>query len=133
VTASSARNTNNYILTRLGTTDTVRILNILYSTALGVLLNVDPTDPNWVPGGDYLLTVNNVTDTRGNFIAPGSQVAVAWGQTTSLIASDAVWDFHTSAIFEPEVFDENWFACDFAPSDWWASRPGYFLRWRPRQ
>jgi len=50
-----------------------------------------------------VLTVNNVADSYGNVIAPGSQVAVAWGQTTSLVASNAVWDFHNSAIFEPEV------------------------------
>lgn len=127
---SSARNTNNYTITRLGTTDTVRILNIpyaIYSATFGsVLLNVDATDPNWTPGGDYLLTVSDVSDTRGNVIAPDSQIAVAWGRTTRLIAPDAVWDFHTSAIFEPEVFDEDWFASDFTPSFWWAQGQGIF-------
>jgi len=126
VSATTARNINNYTVTRLGITDTVRVLNILYSTALGALLNVDAADPNWTPGGDYVLTVSNVTDTRGNVIAPNSQVAIAWGQTSNLITSDAIWDFHTSAVFEPEVFDENWFACDYAPSFWWAQGQGIF-------
>jgi len=87
---------------------------------------VDASDPDWTPGDDYVLTVNNVADSYGNVIAPGSQVAVAWGQTTSLVASNAVWDFHNSAIFEPEVFDEDWFACDFVPSFWWAQGQGIF-------
>jgi hypothetical protein len=127
VTGTGVRNTNNYTVTRLGTTDTVRILNILYSTSLGALLNVDPTDPDWAPGGDYVLTVSNVADTRGNVIAPGSQATVAWGLTTNLIASGAVWDFHASAFFEPEVFEEDWFACDYSPSLWWALGQGLFF------
>jgi hypothetical protein len=127
VSATSARNANNYTLTRLGTTNSISILNALYSTALGVLLNVDAADPDWTPGGDYVLTVNNVADSQGNAIAPGSQIAVAWGRTTNLIAPDAVWDFHASAVFEPEVFDEGWFACDYAPSFWWAQGQGLFF------
>ena len=107
-------------------TNTVTITIVLYVPALGALLRLDTADPDFIYGGDYLLTVNNVKDIRGNVIAPDSQITVAWGQTTSLIASDDLWDFHTSAIFEPEVFDEDWFATDFAPSFWWAQGQGIF-------
>jgi len=127
LTITTVLDTNNYTVMRIGAASSVRVLRVQYNPALGALLTMDATDPDWTPGGDYFLTVNNVTDIRGNVIAPDSQVPVAWGQTTSLVAYDAVWDFHTSAIFEPEVFGEDWFACDYTPSSWWAQGQGIFL------
>lgn len=128
VNATGARNSNNYILTRLGTTDTIPLLSILYSTALGALLNVDPTDPDWIPGGDYVVTVNNVRDTRGNVLAPGSQIAVAWPRvsSTNVSLADSVWSFHTSAVFDPGVYDEPWQAPDYVEGSWWAQGQGLF-------
>jgi hypothetical protein len=114
VDSAPARNTNSYTLTQLGTTNTVHILSALYSTALGVLLIVDPSDPDWIPGGDYVLTVSYVTDTRGNVIAPDSQIAVSWRQARDVI------QFTDSLIFDPEVFATNWYACDFIESLWWS-------------
>jgi hypothetical protein len=119
VEAPSARNTNNYVLTRLGTVNTVPILSGLYSTALGALLIVDGSDLDWVPGGDYVLTVSGVKDTRGNVIAPGSQSAVSWRHTRSVIQFTDSWRFHDISIFEPEVFETNWYACDFVERLWW--------------
>jgi hypothetical protein len=124
VSAISARNTNNYTVTRLGTTNTVHILSALHSTALGVLLIVDASDPDWIPGGDYVLAISNVTDTRGNVIAPDSRVAVSWLQTTNVI-HDA-WRFHNSWIFDPYPIATNWYACDFIEGSWWADGHGCF-------
>jgi hypothetical protein len=126
INGAGVRNINNYTVTRTSTGGTVPVTNALYIANLGALLYLDGSDPDWSYQADYLLTVNNVEDVRGNVIAPDSQITVAWGQTTSLIASDAVWDFHNSAIFEPEVFDEDWFASDFVPSFWWAQGQGIF-------
>ena len=126
LTGSGVRNSNNYTVTQLGTTNTVTILNVLYSAALGALLVVDEGDLDWVSGGDYVLTVNNVADLRGNVIAPDSHIGVAWRYSMDLITTDAIWDFHASAVFEPGVFDEHWFAADYAPSLWWAQAQGIF-------
>jgi hypothetical protein len=71
------RDTNNFKLTRIGDTNCIPILSALYSTALGLLLNVDAAHPDWVAQGDYVLTVNRLRDTRGNVIAPDSQIAVS--------------------------------------------------------
>ena len=126
VNITTARNTNNYTVTRLGTTNNVPILSILYSATLGVLLTMDASDPDWTPGGDYLLTVNNVKDNLGNVIAPDSQIAVSWPQTTPVIEFSHVWCFHNSAIFEPGLADTSWYACDFVQSFWWACGPAPF-------
>ena len=121
-----AQNSNNYAVTVLGTTNRIPVLRVVYSAALGALLNLDGSDPDWVVGGSYMVTINGVKDTRGNVIAPDSSIAVSWGQSSNLIASDAVWDFHNSAVFEPEVFDQDWFACDFSPGPWWGQGQGLF-------
>lgn len=73
----TVRNTNNFKLTRIGDTNCIPILSAFYSHALGLLLMVDATHPDWVAQGDYVLTVNRVRDERGNVIAPDSQIAVS--------------------------------------------------------
>ncbi len=123
---ASARNTNHYTVTRLGTARTVTITNVLYSSALGALLQLDANDPDWILFADYVVTINNVTDSRGNVIAPNTMVPVAWAYTTNLIRASRSWDFHASAIFEPEVFDEPWFDCDYVPGPWWGQGSGPF-------
>jgi hypothetical protein len=74
---------------------------------------------NWVIGGCYYLTVNNVTDTKTNRIAPDSQVGVSWLGTTPAIQFSHYWRFHDSAFFDPGLADTNWYACDFVESFWW--------------
>ena len=123
---ASARNTNHYTVTRLGTTSTVAFTNALYADGLGALLRLDANDPDWIPYADYLVTINNVIDSTGNVIAPNSTVPVAWAYTTNLIQPSRSWDFHASAIFEPEVFDQPWFTCAYVPGPWWGQGNGPF-------
>jgi hypothetical protein len=87
---------------------------------------MDATSPDWRYGGDYVLTVNGVKDTKGNVIAPDSQVPVSWLRTTNLIEASHSWRFHNSAIFDPGVVGTNWYACDFIESFWWADGSGCF-------
>ena len=123
---ASARNTNHYTVTRLGTTSTVAFTNALYADGLGALLRLDANDPDWIPYADYVVTINNVADSMGNVIAPNTTVPVFWAYTTNLIRASRSWDFHASAIFEPEVFDEPWFDCDYVPGPWWGQGSGPF-------
>jgi hypothetical protein len=126
VAGAGARNPNNYTVTRPGTTNTVPILSVLYSTALGALLTMDATDPDWLPGGEYVLTVNHVRDTRGNAVAPNSQIAVAWLRTTNISLAESIWSFHTSAVFDPGVYDLPWQSTNFIEGPWWAQGQGLF-------
>jgi hypothetical protein len=70
--------------------------------------------------GDYRVIITNsvsaVTSRRHRAWQPGHRRLGTNDQPHCL---GAVWDFHASAFFEPEVFDEDWFACDFVPSFWW--------------
>ena len=127
LTTASARNTNNYTVTRLGTGSTVNFTNVLYSSALGALLQLDANDPDWISYADYVVTINNVTDSKGNVIAPNTTVPVSWAYTTNLVRAARSWDFHASAIFEPEVFEQPWFTGDYTPGAWWGqgSSPFY--------
>jgi len=62
VPSSTAGNVQNYEIKVSGTTNTVPV-----STALinGPLVRLRVGGPNWVIGGDYYLTVNNLVDTSG--------------------------------------------------------------------
>ena len=124
---ASAQNANSYTVSQLGTTNQIPVLRAIYSPTLGVVLNVDPTDPNWIPGGDYVLTVNGVKDSKGNVIAPDSQIAVAWLKTSSINVSLSVWSFHTAAIFDPGVYDQAWQTTNYTEGSWWAQGQGLFF------
>ena len=102
VNATTARNTNNYRLV-LSTNSNIQIpiVSILYSTALGALLNVDGTNANWTSNGCYYLIVNNIADARGNMIAPNTIIGVSRLVTTSLTQMGDLWDFYANAFFDP--------------------------------
>lgn len=124
---ASARNRESYQVTRCGSSDFVTITNVLYNSTLGALLRLDASDTNWVQYDDYVVTINNVTDLGGNGIAPSTRVPVSWMYATNLIASSQSWDFHDSAIFDPGVYDEPWFAEDYVPGPWWGQGSGGFF------
>lgn len=121
---ASARNTSNYTVTRLGTDSTVNITGALYSTALGALLQLEVNDPDWIPLADYRVTINHLTDFEGNVIAPDTAVPVSWRHVTNVLLASRSWDFHASAFFEPEVFDQPWFTCGYVPGPWWGQGGG---------
>jgi hypothetical protein len=120
--ATTARNTNNYqLVSATNSSIRVPILSILYSTALGVLLNVDGTNVNWKPTGEYHLIVNNVADTRGNLIAPNSIIGVSILITTNLTQMIDVWDFYAISFFDPTYPDIYRNAGAFATNPWYGT------------
>jgi hypothetical protein len=126
VTGTSVANTNNYNLTLLGTTNRIPILRGITSPALGTLLTMDTTDPDWTYGGDYVLTMNGIKDFRGNVIAPNSQIAVAWPHITNVFGLDKEWSYHDSYFLEQTIYDQPWTATSFVPSGLWKRGPGPF-------
>jgi hypothetical protein len=117
----SVRNPANYRLSRLRNGRTIAVTNVLYSTALGALLMLEGENPDWVLRDDYLLTINNVADRSFNSIPPNSTLPVAWEYVTNLFQDLHTWDFHSSAIFDPGVYDEPWLMPDYVPGAWWGS------------
>ena len=126
LSAASANVASNYAVRMFPQTNLqVGVLSIIYSSSNSIL-NLD-TNSNWHVGrSNYFITVNNVKDAAGNVVAPNSQIALAWPLITTVLNSDAVWDFHAAAYFEPEVFNTPWMTPGYVTSTWWGQgRAGF--------
>lgn len=126
VNITSARNTSSYLVTQLNSGNTINVTNILYSVALGALLQLDENDPDWIPYGDYVLTINNVMDSRSNSIAPNTRVPILWPFITNLISGATTWEFHDIAVLDPGIYEERWPESDYIPGPWWGQGWGGF-------
>jgi len=99
---SGARNIDNYRLVPVNNTNvSVRITNILYSTALGALLYVDINDPNWNPDGAFFMVFNGMSDIKGNYIAPYTRIGVSVPIVTSLTKISDTWLYYANNFFDP--------------------------------
>jgi hypothetical protein len=124
---ATAQNTNNFTLIRIGNTNRIPILRAVYGTRLGILLTVDTTNADWAAQEDYVLTVNNVRDTRGNIIAPDSQIPVLRPLPTQpLLSANAIWSHHLGYGLEPGIYDQPWERPDYVESPWWEHAAGPF-------
>lgn len=133
---SSAIATSNYRITHLNNTNSPLAFTASYQSSPSLtLLNISPSAyTNWFVNGlsNYLITVNNIRDSSpsNNVVAPNSQIGVSWLRHVpglpELLPADALWDFHSSAVFEPTVYDEPWFATNYVGSYWWAQGRGLF-------
>jgi hypothetical protein len=104
---ASVFNTNNYQLVLASNpTNRVPIINVQYngSVAQGALLNVQSTNANWNPTNEYFLIVNNITDSRGNSIAPNSIIGVSILITANLTQMGDTWNFFNLAFAFPEIY-----------------------------
>jgi len=121
---TSVRNIANYSLTQVGTSTTVGISNILYSQAIGLLIRLDNSDPDWRPDADYVLTINNVTDTRGNAIVPNTEVPLARQWNTNIIEASTVWSGHARYSADLTIYQQPWSTPDYVedPQFWITGR-----------
>lgn len=122
LTSATARNTNNYRLVPVSNTNiSIQVNNVLYSSALGALLQISTTDANWNPGADYFLVINNVADPKGNNIAPYTRVAVSTQIITNLTQMADMWNYYSEAAFDPtypEIYTNSspstsWFGTNY--------------------
>ena len=119
LTTVTARNTNNYRLVPVSNTNiSIRVTNILYSSALGALLQVSTTDANWNPRGQYFVVINGVADSKSNNIAPYTRVPVSIQITTNLTQMSDKWFEHHNFAFDPTVYDNtgpstSWFGTNY--------------------
>lgn len=119
LTTVTARNTNNYRLVPVSNTNiSIRVTNILYSSALGALLQVSTTDANWNPLGQYFVVINGVADSKSNNIAPYTRVPVSIQITTNLTQMSDKWFEHHNFAFDPTVYDNtgpstSWFGTNY--------------------
>jgi hypothetical protein len=78
------------------------------------------------PTGNYYLTVNNLTDTSNNVIAPNSQIGVSWPMTTNLVEGTQVWRYHANAIQDLSIHDLDWWNPDYLENVFWQQGLGLF-------
>ena len=122
VNSASARNTNNYqLISATNSNIRVPITNINYTASLGAVLNVDGSNANWRPTGEYYLIVNNIADTRGNNINPNSVIGVSIRVTTNLTQMADAWDFYSIAVFDGTYPDIYRNAGAFATNPWYGT------------
>jgi hypothetical protein len=122
---STVTNLANYSVEVAGTADSVPI-TVIQMAGTFLRFRLDTSDPDWRMGGHYIVTASNVKDRYGNRIAPGSQIAVSWITTNTLISSEQLWSFHDSASVEPDVADRAWYATNFVENVLWSSGRGTF-------
>jgi hypothetical protein len=111
---------------------TVLVSNSIYSPGTypqpgvlpSVLLRVGAS--NWHIGSNYFITLNRIHDSLGNAIAPDTQIAVAWPRHRPIVTANAAWDFHAAAVFDPNVYAQDWTSPDYVPGPWWAQGAGPF-------
>jgi len=119
LTTATARNTNNYRLVPVSNTNiSIRVTNILYSSALGALLQVSTTDANWNPRGQYFVVINGVADSKGNNIAPYTRVPVSIQITTNLTQMSDKWFENHLLWADPTIYDNtspstSWFGTNY--------------------
>ncbi len=113
ITLQSAREVRNYTLTRLGTTDSVTLTNAFYSTGAGALLFVDASDPDWLPGLEYVLTLNHLKDVRGNSIAPDTRIGVSRPFPTNIVSATTTWSGHARYFLDQTIYAQPWHTAGF--------------------
>jgi len=124
---STVRASGNYSLDRVGSNRSVLVTNFLYSGPLGALLFVDPSDPDWLPDADYVLTINDVTDVRGNAIRPNTQIPVRRAWRTNIVDSAAIWSWHARYSVDQGIYQQPWSTPGYVEdSQFWFSGVGPF-------
>lgn len=100
---ASTTTTNNIRVIRSGTFGAnavgVTISNVVYG---GRTLRLRVGGDNWNVRSNYYLLVNNVTDSKGNVIAPLSVFPISFRERTNLIQMGAFWDYYTINAFDPD-------------------------------
>lgn len=131
LTTATARNTNNYRLVPVSNTNiSIRVTNILYSSALGALLQVSTTDANWNPRGQYFVVINGVADSKGNNIAPYTRVPVSIQITTNLTQMSDEWNYYDFNAFDPngiEIYTNTvnpWYGTNYTIDANWGTGNG---------
>lgn len=102
------RTLGNYSLARTGSAESILITNALYSVALGALLFVDGSHPDWLSDNQLVLTLNNLADVRGNSIIPNTQVSVARPFLTNIVDSMTGWSWHARYAADPGIYQQPW-------------------------
>lgn len=131
--SASARNLSNYrLVPNANTNVSIQIASILYSSALGALIQVSTNDSNWDPSGDYFLVLNDVADSRGNNIAPYTRVPVSERIIANVMRMSDTWSYYDLNVFDPNGINiytntvNPWYGPDYIVDGNWQAGQGIF-------
>jgi hypothetical protein len=85
--------------------------------------------PNWKSGSNYWVLINNVVDTKTNYIASNTRVGVGWPLLSNLTSMVDTWLFHACYDCENDIYTTSppWYATNYTSSSvWWAPGHGIF-------
>lgn len=125
-------NTSNYRLVPVANTNiSITITQANYSSRT-VLLRISANDTNWNWTRDYFLVINNVADTKTNYIAPYTRIPVSIPLTTNLTQMGDTWSFYDFNLFDPNGINiytnmvTPWYAMNYsvATNYGWSAGPG---------
>ena len=97
-----------------------------FSSQSTVRIRLNPSE-DWVYWDDYSITLTGIQDNEGNTMAPGSVMPVAW-HTTNVIGTLNPWRYHNSALFDPGVYDNQWYGTNYRTTSSWGAGAGVFYR-----
>ncbi len=121
-------NTTNFVISILNTTNqTVTTNRLVISNITHTVREARITVASLPIGPTYVVTCNNVADTKSNSIAPNSQIAVVYRVTlTNIIAAGDTWRTYD---YGDNVQGTNWNRFNYDPEPtFWGAYPGAFYR-----
>lgn len=132
---ATANNPTNYALTQPGSAESLRIST---SVSSGNQVTLTVSDPLWTWGQDYVLTVTNVADFRGNYMAPPTnRIMVAFPEYWLNDDDELLyWDWVGAAYYRtpPVCLPADWTQPDLDDTDrdLWRAGPGMmYYDWDP--
>lgn len=120
VQRATATNVNNYVFHQLGTTNRITVAATVYGVSRMLLR---PETSLGVPGAQWVLVVNNVTDTGGVPIAPNSKIAIPHGLPATLSMAH-VWRYNDASV----DLGTAWREVAYIEDESWQSGPAVFWR-----
>ena len=135
--STSATLTNNYVVRMFPATNVVVPINSIIYSSSNTIFNIN-TNGSWftnisiVGTSNYYVTASNVRDTRGNVMAPNSQVALGWPAVTNVIPANWFWTYNPNYVFEnPATNNPPFYATNFVESFNWAGPAGAVFGFDP--
>jgi len=106
----------------------VTFTNVTFNFSARPTIYLWMSGPNWKTGSNYWVLINNVVDTKTNYIASNTRVGVGWPILSNLTSMTDNWFVQDSYFLEPGLYDSSppWYATNYTPSATWYTDHGIF-------
>jgi hypothetical protein len=93
----------------------VTFTNVTVTFGLRPTIHLWMSGPNWKTGSNYWVLINNVVDTKTNYIASNTKVGVGWPILSNLTSMADNWFFHANYVFDTDIYTTSpaWYATNY--------------------